>query len=125
MDCGRAQVPPPKCACPPIEAGYESSESAQTTAIRKYASPQEFAKISGLSLATIHRRLKNNELPKWQPGGRGCRVLIPLDEIESGRLEPEANVAAVSTPALTNSVAPQSKRQTRRGPTPKWKQLPL
>ena len=45
-----------------------------------YLTPEEFAHLSGLSLSTVRRYLADGRLPKVQPGGPRCRVLIPRQQ---------------------------------------------
>jgi hypothetical protein len=61
----------------PSESGISPLEDN-----RKFLSPKEFVAVSGISLATVHRRLKSKQLPKYQPGGPGTRIMIPVDAIE-------------------------------------------
>ena len=91
-----------------------------------HVSPEEFAELSGLSSATVRRYLADGRLPKSQPGGRRCRVLIPVSALnpfaasaKSG-VEEDANgnqdVAAPASPTSADSTSPLS----RRGPPPRW-----
>jgi hypothetical protein len=103
--------------------GQEPSEAENAPAgKRKFRSPQEYAAITGLSLSTVHRRLKRNQIPKFQPGGPGSRVLIPVDEMPL--LPPEKKCSASDTPPAapqgspTASVAEVPPRP--RGPKPRW-----
>lgn len=89
---------------------------------RNFRSPQEYAAITGLSLSTVHRRLKRNQIPKFQPGGPGSRVLIPVNGTPP--LPPEKERSAGDTPPAapqgspTASVAEEPPRP--RGPKPRW-----
>ncbi len=47
----------------------------------QFLSPAKFAAVCGCSLSTIHRLLKRGQLPKYQPGGKGSLVLIPIDAL--------------------------------------------
>jgi len=80
---------------------------------RKYVSPQEFSAISGLSLATVYRRLRDGSLPSIQLGPKKSRVLISLDAAE--RLVSAApNAGDPSLPPSDEAPKPIS------GPRPKW-----
>ena len=46
-----------------------------------FLSPAEFAREAQLSMATVRRRLKDGGIPSIQPGGPGCRVLIPREAL--------------------------------------------
>jgi hypothetical protein len=83
---------------------------------RSYLSPEEFSRLSGLSLATVHRRLQAGQLPFRQPGGPGTRLLIPanaLDQGSGGEANP-TNIPAAS--AGKNQKSPQRLS----GPPPQW-----
>src|SRR5690348_3372943 len=49
------------------------------TTHKRFLSPKEFSELSGLSLATIHRYIKNGKLPYRQPAGPRGRILIPAE----------------------------------------------
>jgi hypothetical protein len=63
--------------------GPQTHETArqELPAGRKGLSPKEFAAATGFSMATVRRRLAKNQLPKFQPGGKRSRILIPLDAL--------------------------------------------
>lgn len=88
---------------------------------RQFLSPVEFARLSGLSLSTVARYLANGKLPYYQPGGKGCRVLIP----RSGLQDVDVNAArkgASSERAPSSTDIPTAARQRSglAGPRPKW-----
>ncbi|MCH8044525.1 MAG: helix-turn-helix domain-containing protein [Planctomycetes bacterium] len=88
-----------------------------------YLSPVEFAHLSGLSLSTVRRYLASGRLPKVQPGGRRCRVLIPRNAIEVIR-DPEFSskehdvTTLVDAPAISDPSSPPPSQH--RGPAPRW-----
>ncbi len=89
-----------------------------------YLSPAEFVRLSGLSLATVRRYLANDRLPKVQPGGRRCRVLIPRDALE-GVEKPAGPVGEEPLTDPTVSTKPEIQQFPKRssqlgGPVPKW-----
>lgn len=84
---------------------------------KEFLSPEEFRLLSGLSPATISRYLKSGKLPKVQPGGKRCRVMIPRSALN----------ALTASPAVTPTNAPSeqpdrpSVRPVRSGPRARWK----
>lgn len=60
---------------------------------RAYVSPEEFAALTGLSIATVRRRIKASQLPVIQPGGKRTRVLIRVDALAP---QPETDAASRS-----------------------------
>jgi hypothetical protein len=83
---------------------------------RRYLSPHEFSRLSGLSLATVHRYLKTGKLPFCQPAGRRGRILIPADALAA------AGPATLPDEATAGSADPASPSPTHRlsGPRPRW-----
>ncbi|WP_254509345.1 hypothetical protein [Anatilimnocola floriformis] len=82
-----------------------------------HVSPAKFSELSGLSLATVHRRLADGTLPKKQYGGKRCRVLIPLSALCSQTRDQQAAVTA--SKANQNIVQP-----VRSGKAPRWMKNP-
>ena len=83
---------------------------------RRFVAPQEFARLSGLSLSTVYRYLKSGKLPFRQPNGRRGRILIAIDAIELARGEDkEQQIASNATPEPPVQEAPKLS-----GPRPKW-----
>jgi excisionase family DNA binding protein len=75
---------------------------------------KEFAKRNGMSAPTVRRRLREGNLPYFQPGGPRHRILIPHDAL--ARSQPEY-------PALRHQQQPNQKSDagTRLpGPQPAW-----
>lgn len=90
---------------------------------RVYLTPEEFAQVSGLSLSTVRRYLANGKLPKCQPGGPRCRVLIPRGAlVQLAPSEVDQGDRLATGLDNTSSVGSQSKHnQRRRGPVPRWR----
>ena len=60
-----------------------------------FFTPEQMAMITGLSLSTIWRRIRDGSMPFVQPGGRRKRVLIPrtfLDQLDTQRQSDEHEV---------------------------------
>jgi hypothetical protein len=88
---------------------------------RKGLSPKEFAAATGFSLATVHRRLAKNQLPKFQPGGKRTRILIPLDAFSGNQPEatqPPADQRADDTAA--NGAPACAEKNHLSGRKPGW-----
>jgi hypothetical protein len=93
-----------------------------TDAKRKYVSPNDYVKLTGLSLSTVHRRLAMNQIPKFQPGGPGTRILIPADFAEELLTDIEqTGVSQSESPAATANLAPDlARRDALAGRKPLW-----
>jgi len=50
---------------------------------QRYFSPDQFAEMSGLSIATVRRYLATGKISSIQPGGCRCRKLIPVSVLDS------------------------------------------
>lgn len=78
-----------------------------------HVSPAQFSELSGLSLATVHRRLADGSIPKKQYGGKRCRIMIPLSALSSRPLEQKAPI--IASDANQNTALP-----VRSGKAPRW-----
>ncbi|WP_020471427.1 winged helix-turn-helix domain-containing protein [Zavarzinella formosa] len=81
----------------------------------EFLSPAEYARRSGLSKATVSRRLKDGSLPRLQPGGPGTRVLIPAAALQ---------IPASPVPKALDSRPNPAPHDRPRGPRPAWKRRP-
>lgn len=86
---------------------------------RSNLSPAEFALEAGLGIATVRRYVKAGKLPKVQPGGERCRVMIPRSALTSATRSSAANLDPQRVIA-TDAVAETPINRKRRGPTPRW-----
>jgi excisionase family DNA binding protein len=77
----------------------------------RFLSPADFARATGLSEATVRRRIRDGSLPVAQPGGKKSRVLIPRDVLDRSAPAPGPSVPA---PGPT----PPAPRPA--GPRPRW-----
>ena len=83
-----------------------------------FLSPAEFARLAGISLATVWRYLADGRIPRLQPGGRRCRVLIP----RSALVDPagwQNSLPDSSEPSVTTTI-PATQDDKPRGPGPRW-----
>jgi excisionase family DNA binding protein len=85
----------------------------------EYLTVEEFSRrCPNISLPTVRRYVKSGKLPSVQPGGKGCKILIPADALETCRREQQAT----SKPLLLSPPAkskPKSK-PTRPARRPNW-----
>ena len=100
-----------------------SQPSSPHGAELEYLTPDDFAQVSGLSISTVRRYLDDDRLPKIQPGGKRCRVLIPrhaldfLKPIE--QQQPEVSSDEADAPANADDEQPKAAPQS--GPQPRWR----
>ena len=98
----------------------------------EYLTFEEFVCRCPLSASTIRRRIKDGSIPHVQPGGKGHRMLIPENVLDSlclaGQLGPVGQencaVSAQEIRAGSDVAAspPESAKEPRLpGPAPKWK----
>lgn len=81
-----------------------------------YLTIQEFSQKVSLSEKTVRRRIDAGQIPHWQPGGPGTRILIPVSCLSMISQAPGNPSATKEDPAPTN------QDQALPGPTPRWKQ---
>lgn len=80
----------------------------------EYLNIEEFCQLVPLSESTVRRRIRAGDIPSWQPGGTGTRILIPVSCLESFEKLPAAK------PALEQASQPSPKPIA--GPRPRWMQ---
>ena len=92
---------------------------------RRYLSPQEFSELSGLSLSTVRRYLRNGRLPYRQPAGRRGRILIPAAalELSSAATPPGETSQARAAPSTPATTLPPVTPARPPGPRPRWTRL--
>lgn len=98
--------------------------SQEQVIARRLFSPAEFAARSGLSLITVRRYLAEGKLPKYQPGGKRCRVMIPVSALSlplSLDIQDQTGTVADEIPATE---LPQTNQTPASdviaGPPPRW-----
>ncbi|MCA9094196.1 MAG: hypothetical protein KDA68_11955 [Planctomycetaceae bacterium] len=119
---------------PTPSLGRQQMADSRISTVRRFYSVEEFSRQSGLSPATIRRRIKDGQLPSYQPGGPRTKVLIPASAWDSVAVtapnvpltsapQPEAPVEATSGAAAppTRPVGDASPLTHRPGPPLKWK----
>jgi excisionase family DNA binding protein len=80
-----------------------------------YITIEEFSERASLSTSTVRRRVKLGQIPSWQPGGRGTRILIP-----SELLTAKSTVNARGEPEIPSTKTDQHVKQIS-GAIPRWK----
>lgn len=110
-------------------SGTSESVDISPSSHRLYFTIDEFSEVTGLSPATIRRNIRKKNLPHFQPGGRGTRILIPVSALgNSSPSKPSlasaqwANVPEITGPTESSPADPDEQvvRSTRRGRQPKW-----
>lgn len=87
---------------------------------KPFLSPAEFAEWSGLSEATVRRRVKDGTIDSKQPGGFRTRILIPVDALQHSRSD-DSRDRARDDGGKSDDTG-ENTRQTGdiSGPRPKW-----
>ena len=80
-----------------------------------YLSVEEFGAVTGLSVSTVRRRIRDGSLPVFQPGGKKSRILIP-----GGVLTDRSRQEPVATPPEPAAASPTPSPPTLAGPRPRW-----
>ena len=107
--------------------GNEAKGRSRMSKNSEYFSTAEFISHSGLSRTTVCRYLDNGGLPKIQPGGKHCRVLIPRNALESFHPSPDvSNIATCEACNPGNNVQktdpiPNLQQTQLHGPKPRWR----
>lgn len=101
-----------------------ADDNGGDAARRDFLSVQEFVRSSGLSASTVRRRVRDGSLPNCQPGGSGCRVLIPADALDRLANQEEAECPRPQEQTPMNRDDNQTPRRPEpklSGPTPRWR----
>jgi excisionase family DNA binding protein len=110
-----------------LENGSESPTAIQPShACLTY---DDLSTLTGLSLSTLRRRVKEGKLPFIQPGGRRTRIVFPRDVMEQ-LLQPVKPVCCPSGATNRGPVSPDGVSARREptpsppthGPLPRWLQ---
>jgi hypothetical protein len=93
------------------------------TTPKRFLSPREFSVLSGLSLATVHRYIKDGKLPYRQPAGRRGRIIIPADALAAAPTA-DAPVRQERAPDPASQPHPHTTAHSPPlpGPRPRWTQ---
>ena len=83
---------------------------------RLYCTVKEAAEMLSLSESTVWRRIKDGSFPKYQPGGRGTAMRLPIEALTMKKQQPVPEPKE-TTPPPTKGPAP------RKGPRPRWKHI--
>jgi hypothetical protein len=82
---------------------------------RAYLTKVELARRTGLSPATIERYKNAGKIPFFQPGGKGGRVVYPVDAIEAAHRQQDSDRLPAGKDGPT--VGPPVRIP---GPQPRW-----
>jgi excisionase family DNA binding protein len=96
----------------------QTAHSSGESVPRRYLSYQELSGMAGLSVSTLRRLVKNGQLPFFQPGGPGTRIVFAADVLER-LIQPTPRSAQESQKAFA-----RTKAGTPPGPQPKWMRSP-
>lgn len=83
---------------------------------RLYLTKRQLAQRTGLSESTIQRLKDDNKLPFFQPGGKGARVLFPLNAVEAA----VGHLPAASSATASIDESDQESAAPIPGPRPRW-----
>jgi hypothetical protein len=86
---------------------------------REFVTKEAFVVLTSMSASTIERLRRKGRIESLQPGGKGTRVLYPLDQLDRLRRTATASQPPSSEAGIASSDAVASK--PRSGPKPKWK----
>jgi excisionase family DNA binding protein len=92
----------------------EQTAAADHAALPAYLSYEELSAATGISTSTLRRRVRDGQLPFFQPGGHRTRVVFPADVVE--------RLLQMSTKPSTPSseLQPPPPTVIQYGPRPKW-----
>src|SRR5262245_37496200 len=83
-------------------------------------SPIEYGRRMGLSLPTVRRYIKAGRIPVIQPGGKRCRVLIPVSALHSQSASAIETVEVPPEEPQRSPDVPDPRATRPSGPTPQW-----
>jgi hypothetical protein len=99
----------------------EEDQNKRKPAEPQYLTRRDLAVRSSLSASTVQRYKEQNLIPYFQPGGKGARVLFPLNAIEAAiaaATSEKPNASNIEDQANQTSVT--SRRPILPGPRPRW-----
>ncbi|WP_417390480.1 hypothetical protein [Gimesia sp.] len=74
----------------------------------------ELNAVVSLSITTIRRRIREGTIPAIQPGGKGTKLLIPVEWLQKW------SALSQASPEQTTSTTNAKQRKTISGPRPRW-----
>lgn len=84
--------------------------------MKKLINIQELAKVLGVSVKTVRRRIAGGKIPAIQTGGQGTALRFDLDEVMRA-------VKSLQVESAATDLSRESKSTRLPGPTPKWKNI--
>ncbi len=82
--------------------------------MQKHINIKELAKVLGVCVKTVRRRIDDGKIPAIQTGGKRKALRFDLDEVMRAVKGPQLESAATD-------LSRESKSTRLPGPTPKWK----
>ena len=100
----------PRCIQFPLVMRLRPWWSPREQDLSKFISITQLAAEAGLSVSTVRRYLRDDKLPRVQPGGARCRVLVPanaLDGLAAGHSQrPEPSQKRGPSPKCSKRTPP-------------------
>ncbi len=87
---------------------------------KPFLSPAEFAEWSGLSEATVRRRIKDGTIESVQPGGFRTRVLIPVDAFQHATADDRLDGGHDDFDSSADPGELELRTENIPGPCPNW-----
>lgn len=84
-----------------------------------YWTVQQVMDYLPLSPSTIRRRVKDKTIPSVQLGGKGCRILVPVNFLKQAGMAKPVKMNQEETKSLSTG----QRAAELPGPSPKWKKL--
>jgi hypothetical protein len=88
--------------------------------IQHFVPLKEFVRLSGLSEATVRRRVRDGTLRAVQIGGKGKKLLLALDTLERANTETSSAASGGRMDQVLTIPSVGAPAETRSGPRPRW-----
>ena len=93
--------------------------NSSVSATAAFLTIEELSQHLPLSIKTIRRRIRDGSIPAIQPGGKGTKILIPLEWLN------QQSAVSQESPPQQTSISGSTQRKIISGSSPQWmKQLP-
>ena len=86
----------------------------------EYLKLKDFVARSGLSESTVRRRVRDGSLTAVQVGGKGKKLLFPVDGLERIHARGETSQLVNETEHTSFSQSPGASAEIPSGPRPRW-----
>lgn len=81
---------------------------------------KEFVRLSGLSDATVRRRVRDGSLQAVQVGGKGKKLLLPIDALEQANTKTSSTASGGRMDPVLVTPSAETPAETRPGPRARW-----